>query len=261
MPPGSYVVSAEKEGFQRQLQTGASLTTGQSLRLDLDLRVGTLTSEVTVSSTATLVNTTNETLSALLDDRRVQDLPLNGRNVMGLAGILPGVTNVFAPQEMTNTRSGPSMSVNGGRAVDNNFTFNGANFTHFGQTTGINYPPPDAVQEVRIQTHNFNSEYGNSAGSQVSVTSKAGTNAIHGAAWEFLRNDKLNARSFFQPVRPTIRENQTGRRGGGPIKQDKLFVFGYYQKLWNRPQSGSAVALVPHRALSALETSQVSRRN
>jgi hypothetical protein len=146
---------------------------------------------------------------------------------------------------MANSRGGPTMSVNGGRAVDNNFTFNGANFTQFGQTTGINFPPPDAVQEIRIQTHNFSNEYGNSAGSQVSVTSKAGTNSFHGVAWEFLRNDKLNARSFFQPVRPTSRQNQTGAAAGGPIKKNKLFFFGYYQKLWNRPQSGSAVALVP----------------
>src|SRR5258707_12660274 len=111
---------------------------------------------------------------------------------------------------MTNTRTGPSMSVNGGRAVDNNFTFNGANFVHFGQTTGLNYPPPDAVQEVRIHTHNFDSQYGNSAGSQVSVTSKSGSNSFHCTWWEFLRNDQLNARSCFQPTRPTIREYHTG---------------------------------------------------
>ncbi|MCU1326218.1 MAG: Outer rane receptor for ferrienterochelin and colicin [Bryobacterales bacterium] len=260
LPPGVYVVQAEKDGFQRQVQTGVSLTTGQSLRLDLELTIGAVQSEVTVSSTATLVNTNNSTLSALIDDRRVQDLPLNGRNVIGLAGILPGVTNVFAPQEMTNTRTGPSMSVNGGRAVDNNFTFNGANFTHFGQSTGLNFPPPDAVQEVRIQTHAFGSEYGNSAGSQVSVTSKAGTNTFHGAAWEFLRNDKLNARSFFQPTRPTLRENQTGAAAGGPLRRDKLFVFGYYQKLWNRPQSGSAQALVPTDQQRAGDFTSVTAR-
>jgi|ERR1035437_1285702 hypothetical protein len=151
------------------------------------------------------------------------------------------------------------MVVNGGRSVDNNFTFNGANFTNFGQNTGMNYPPPDAIQEVRIQTHNFSSEYGNNAGSQVSVTSKAGTNSFHGAAWEFLRNDKLNARSFFQPRRPTSRQNQTGAAGGGPIKKDKLFLFASYQHLWNRPESGSSVALVPTGAqrtgdFSALST-------
>ena len=245
MPPGVYTVSVENAGFERNTQTGVRLALGESLRLDLELRLTGVQSQVTVESTAALVNTTNQTLSGLVDDRRVQDLPLNGRNVMGLARILPGVTEVNAPQEMTNTRSGPTMSVNGGRAVNNNFMFNGANFTHFGQTTGMNFPPPDAVQEIRIQTHNFGSEYGNNSGSQVTVTSKAGTNQYHGAAWEFLRNDVLNARSFFQPRRPTSRQNQLGASLGGPIKKDKLFFFGYYQKLWNRPEVGSTVALVP----------------
>ena len=113
------------------------------------------------------------------------------------------------------------MSVNGGRSVNNNFTFNGANFTHFGQTTGVNMPPPDAVQEIRIQTSNFTAEYGNNSGSQVSVTSKAGTNQFHGSLWEFLRNDKLNARSFFQTRRAQTRQNQFGGAGGGPIKKDQ----------------------------------------
>ncbi len=242
---GTYDVTTQSDGFERQLQKDVRLTLGESLRLDVTLKVGSVQSEVTVASTATLVNTTSQTLSGLVDDRRVQDLPLNGRNVMGLARILPGVLQVSAPQEMDNTRAGPNMSVNGGRSVNNNFTFNGANFTHFGQTTGLNFPPPDAVQEIRIQTHNFGSEYGNNSGSQVTVTSKAGTNQLHGSVWEFLRNDKLNARSFFQPRRPTSRQNQTGAAAGGPIKKDKLFAFGYYQKLWNRPEVGSTQALVP----------------
>ena len=256
IPPATYEITVENAGFEKQSQRGVTLTTGQSLRLDVELKVGAVQSEVTVTSTATLVNTTNSTLSGLVDDRRVQDLPLNGRNVMSLARILPGVTDVIAPQEMTNTRSGPAMYVNGGRAVNNNFMFNGANFTHFGQTTGMNFPPPDAVQEIRIQTHNFGSEYGNNSGSQVAVTSKSGTNAFHGSAWEFLRNEKLNARSFFQPRRPTSRQNQTGAAAGGPVRKDKLFVFGYYQKLWNRPEVGSQVALVPTAARTRREISQ-----
>ena len=245
VPSGTYEITATANGFDRQMQGGVRVTLGENLRLDMKLKVGSIQSEVTVSSTATLVNTSSQTLSGLVDDRRVQDLPLNGRNVMSLARILPGILQVSAPQEMDNTRAGPNMSVNGGRSTNNNFTFNGANFTHFGQTTGMNFPPPDAVQEIRIQTHNFTSEYGNNSGSQVSITSKAGTNRVHGSAWEFLRNDKLNARSFFQPRRPTSRQNQAGAAGGGPIKKDRLFGFGYYQKLWNRPEEGSSQALVP----------------
>ncbi|MBM3739691.1 MAG: hypothetical protein FJW39_28325 [Acidobacteria bacterium] len=245
IPSGSYDVTASAQGFERQVQNHVRLSLAEDLRLDFALKIGSVTAEVTVSSTATLVNTTSHALSGLVDDRRVQDLPLNGRNVMALARILPGVLNVNAPQEIGNTRAGPNMSVNGGRSVDNNYTFNGANFTHFGQTTGMNFPPPDAVQEIRILTHNFNSEYGNNSGSQVSVMSKAGTNQFHGSAWEFLRNAKLNARSFFQPRRPASRQNQAGAAAGGPIRKDKLFAFGYYQKLWNRPESGSSQALVP----------------
>jgi len=215
MQPGAYEISAAAPGFDKQLQSGVRLTSGEILRLDVTLKVGAVQTEIAITGTATLVNTTNSTLSGLVDDRRVQDLPLNGRNVVALARILPGITNVSAPQEVTNTRGGPDMSVNGGRSVNNNFTFNGANFTHFGQTTGVNMPPPDAVQEIRIQTNNFTSEYGNNSGSQVSVTSKAGTNQLHGSLWEFLRNDKLNARSEFQTRRAQTRQNQFGGAGGG----------------------------------------------
>lgn len=245
LTPGTYQIRIESPGFETTVQSGVVLTQGESLRLDSELRIGAVNSEVQVTSQATLVNTVNQTLSALVDDRRIQDLPLNGRNVVSLASILPGVTQVSAPQELNSSRGGPTLSVNGARAGDNNFTFNGANFTHFGNSTGMNYPPPDSVQEVRIQTLNFDSQYGNSAGSQVSVTAKAGTNAFHGTAWEFLRNDKLNARSFFQTERPTTKQNQTGASAGGPIQRNKLFVFGSFQELWNRPQTGSTQAQVP----------------
>jgi len=263
MPPGVYDITVENPGFETVIQKGAQLTMSQNLRLDIALKVGAVQQEVTVAAQATLVDTTSQTLSSLVDDRRVQDLPLNGRNIMSLTKILPGILNVNAPQELANTRGGPNMSVNGGRSVDNNYTFNGANFTHFGQTTGMNYPPPDAVQEIRVQTHNFSAEFGNNAGSQVTVTSKAGTNQFHGAAWEFLRNDKLNARSFFQPRRPTSRQNQAGASAGGPIKRDKLFLFGYYQKLWNRPEVGSTVTIVPTDAqrLGDFSASRTTLRN
>src|ERR1044072_657880 len=248
LQPGVYEIASTAAGFEKQVQGDVRLTSGESLRLDVTLKVGSVQSEIAVTSTATLVNTTNQTLSGLVDDRRVQDLPLSGRNVISLARILPGITNVTAPQEVANTRGGPDMSVNGGRSVNNNFTFNGANFTHFGQTTGVNMPPPDAVQEIRLQRNNFTAEYGNNSGSQVSVTSKAGTNQFHGSVWEFLRNDKLNARSEFQTRRAQTRQNRCGGGGGGPIRRDRLFAFGYYQRLENRPESGSSQTNLPSAA-------------
>ena len=248
IPAATYNIAFEAPGFQRQLQTNVELQVNQNLRLDGLLTVGEVHAEVTVTSSAALVNTANSTLSDLVDERRVQDLPLNGRNIMNLTEILPGVTDISAPETMANTRGGPLMSVNGSRQRDNNFTFNGANWTNFSQSSGMNYPPPDAIAEVQIQTQQFDSQYGEEVGSQVVVTSKSGTNSFHGSAWEFLRNTDLNARSFFQTVRPADIENQFGAAAGGPIKKDKLFVFGYYEGLRVRPQAGSTLALVPTAA-------------
>ena len=248
IPAATYNITFEARGFQRQLQTNVELQVNQSLRLDGLLTVGEVQAEVTVTSSATLVNTANSTLSDLVDDRRVQDLPLNGRNIMSLTEILPGVTDISAPETMANTRGGPTMAVNGSRNRDNNFTFNGANWTNFSQSSGMNYPPPDAIAEVQIQTQQFDSQYGEEVGSQVVVTSRSGTNTIHGSAWEFLRNTDLNARSFFQTVRPVDIENQFGAAGGGPIKKNKLFAFGYYEGLRVRPQAGSTVSFVPTAA-------------
>jgi hypothetical protein len=263
MQGGSYRISVEAPGFDKQVQSGVLLTSGESLRLDVALMLGKIQTEVTVSSTATLVNTTNQSLSTLVDDRRIVDLPLAGRNVVSLARILPGAMSVSAPQEMNSTREGPNMSVNGGRTVDNNFTFNGANFNSFAQSTGMNFPPPDAVQEIRIQTHNFTAEHGNAGSAQVSVVSKAGSNQFHGAVWEFLRNEKLNARSFFQPRRSATKQNQAGFTAGGPLRKNRLFAFGSFQRLWNRPETGSSQVLVPTDAerLGDFRTARTTLRN
>ena len=162
------------------------------------LRVGGLAEQVDVAARATMLETRSAAQSNLIDGQRVQDLPMNGRNVVALAGTYAGVTAIRASQDTSDGRQGPIMSVNGGNTNHNLFTLNGAIFTHFNQTTGFNPPPPDAIQEIRIQTHNFSAEYGHTAGSQVSIVSKSGTNAFHGTAWEFHRNSALNARSFFQ---------------------------------------------------------------
>jgi hypothetical protein len=246
--PGHYQISFQAKGFQEQVRSGIELTVGQDLRVDASLIIGSVQTKVDVGTTAPLVNTVSSTLSGLIDDRRVVDLPLNGRNVIGLAGILPGVTNVSAPQSMGDARGGPTMDVNGGRPNMNLFTLDGGYFNNPSRNTGINYPPPDAIQEVRILTQNFNAEYGHSPGSQVEVLSKAGSNSFHGAAWEFLRNNDLNARDFFAPSVPAQRQNQFGGAAGGPILKDKLFVFGSYQRLTNHQQAESRVATVPTAA-------------
>jgi hypothetical protein len=264
--PGHYQISFHANGFQEQVRSGIELTVGQDLRVDASLVIGSVQTKVDVGTSAPLVNTVSSTLSGLIDDRRVVDLPLNGRNVIGLAEILPGVTNVSAPQSMSDARGGPTMDVNGGRPNMNLFTLDGGYFNNPSRNTGINYPPPDSIQEVRILTQNFNAEYGHSPGSQVEVLSKAGTNFIHGAAWEFLRNNDLNARDFFAPSVPAERQNQFGGAAGGPILKNKLFVFGSYQGLTNHEQAESRIATVPTAAerngdFTALSTTLVDPTN
>lgn len=248
LPPGPYEMTFEAAGFQKQTQTGLELTVGQNLRVDSTLQVGPVETQVTVGAEAPLVDTTSATITGLIDDRRVVDLPLNGRNVIALARILPGVLNVNAPQEMGDARGGPEMDVNGGRPNMNLFTFNGGYFNNPSRNTGINFPPPDAIQEVRIQTHNFSAEYGRNPGSQVNVVSKAGTNEFHGAAWEFLRNSDLNARNFFSPDVPALRQNQFGVAGGDRIIKDKLFFFGTYEGLRDRRQAQTRESFLPTAA-------------
>ena len=176
---------------------------------------------------------------------------MNGRNVVALAGTYAGVTAIRANQDTSDGRQGPIMSVNGGNTNHNLFTLNGSVFTHFNQTTGFNPPPPDAIQEVRIQTHNFTAEYGHTAGSQVSIVSKAGSNTFHGTAWEFYRNSELNARSFFQTRKPEQEQSQAGASAGGAVIRNKLFWFGSYQRLWDRSEAGSSQTVVPTPAQRA----------
>ena len=244
MPRGNYEIAARLTGFATQ-QTRAELTAGENLRVDFRMNLGQLSETVVVTGTAALVETRSATMSGLVDDRRVQELPLNGRNVVELASTLPGITDVEASEEMGATRGGPTMIVHGASRGQNNFTLNGSNFTNYSQTAGFNPPPPDAVQEIRVQTSSFSAEFGNNAGAQVSMVTKAGSNQFHGTAWEFHRNDKLNARSFFQPRRPEQEQNQFGASAGGRILPNRLFFFGSFQRLTNREEAGSSQAFVP----------------
>jgi hypothetical protein len=256
LPRGTYVVKVEITGFQTQIRRDVEVTAGANVRLDFSISVGGITEQVVVSGQATMVESRSATQSNLIDDQRVQDLPMNGRNVVALAGTYAGVTSIRANQDTSDGRQGPIMSVNGGNTNHNLFTLNGSMFTHFNQTTGFNPPPPDAIQEIRIQTHNFSAEYGHTAGGQVSIVTKAGSNAFHGTAWEFHRNSALNTKSYFLKIQPGSRkaeqkQNQAGASAGGAIIQNKLFWFGSYQRLWDRSEAGSSQTTVPTNAQRA----------
>lgn len=248
LPAGHYVITFKAKGFQTEVLPDVELTVSQNVRADAQLTVGAVRSEIHVTSSVPLVDTTTNTLSGLVDDRRVVDLPLNGRNVIGLAALVPGVTNVSAPQTLSNARSGPEMNVNGSQPSETLYSFDGGYFNNPSRNTGLNFPPPDAIAEFRILTSNFDAQYGFSRGAQVLVISKAGTNSFHGAAWEFLRNDAFNARNYFAPSVPAEKQNQFGAALGGPVIRNKVFFFASYQGLTDHGQAESVAALVPNAA-------------
>ena len=244
MPRGNYEITAQLAGFATQ-RTAAELTSGENLRVDFRMTLSQVQETVVVTGTAALVETRSATMSGLVDDRRVQELPLNGRNVVELASTLPGITDVEASEEMGATRGGPTMIVHGASRGQNNFTLNGSNFTNYSMTAGFNPPPPDAVQEIRVQTSTFAAEFGNNAGAQVSMITKAGSNQFHGSAWEFHRNDKLNEKNFFADRKAEQQQNQWGASAGGRIVTNRLFYFGSFQRLTNRAEAVAEQAFVP----------------
>jgi hypothetical protein len=248
LPPGHYTITFESKGFQREVRPDVELTVSQNARVDAQMTVGAVQSEVQVTGSVPLVDTSSNTLSGLVDDRRVADLPLNGRNVLSLAGILPGVTNVSAPQTQGDARGGAEMNVNGGLPNAAVYLFDGAFFNNPSRNTGINMPPPDAIAQFRMLTSNFSAEYGHNSGAQVEVVSRSGTDSFHGAAWEFLRNGDMNAKDYFAPSVPFEVQNQFGAAIGGPIIKQKLFFFASYQGLTNHQEAVSVQAVVPSAA-------------
>jgi hypothetical protein len=229
LPVGEYVIIAEKSGFAKLVQKGITLDVDQNARVDLMLSVGEVADSITVTGDATGVETRSTAVGELVDRTRIQELPLNGRNAMSLARVVPGVISVSAPTVQTQSRSGPSITVAGGRNTQNEFRFDGISYKNLTQNTALNYPSPDALQEFRIQTTNYSAEFGRNSGGVFNSLTRAGTNQFHGSAWEFLRNTDLNARNFFSTTKPDLKQNQYGFTAGGPAIHNRLFFFGSYQ--------------------------------
>jgi len=258
LPPGPYTVTVELTGFKRYEQTDVALTVSQRVRVDAELQLGEITDSITVTGGTIMVDTRSSEISSLVDDKRITDMPLSGRNVISLAGLIPGVTAVSAPQVQTGNRGGPRISVHGGRQNSNYFTLNATYFNSASRNTGFNPPPPDAVREFRIKTNNFSAAEGRNSGAVVSVVTRGGTNEFHGSVWEFHRNDNLNARSFFQAQKGNRIQNQFGVAAGGPVIKDKIFVFGSYEGFRDRPQPSATSAYPPTAAERAGDFSNVA---
>jgi hypothetical protein len=260
LPPGLYAVSVERSTFKRFEQKEVRLTVAGRVRVDARLEIGDVTTSITVSEGALMVDTSTPELSGLVDDQRITELPLSGRNVIALASLLPGVSTVFAPQVQTGAWSGPRLTVHGSRPNQNYFTLDGSYFNSTRRNTGLNPPPPDAVREFRIKTNNFSAAEGRNPGAVVSIALRSGTNKFHGSVWEFHRNDNLNARSFFQTSKPERIQNQFGFAAGGPIVRDRVFFFGSYEGFRDRPQPSVTSAFPPTQSEREGNFSHVTRQ-
>jgi hypothetical protein len=255
LPVGQYAIVVSHEGFETQQRDGIALAIGQTLELTFQLAVGAVQQQVVVSTAAPAVNTTTQPISGLVDERQVKQLPLNGRSYDELLTLNPSAVNYSGERSggvgTSNSSVGNMFSVSGRRPQDNLFLLNGIEYTG---ASLINVTPGgtsgellgvDAVREFNVVTDTYGAGYGKRDGAQVSIVTSSGTNEVHGSAFEFLRNSALDARNYFDQARiPEFQRSQFGGSLGGPLRKDKLFLFGNYEGF--RQNWGlSAVTLVP----------------
>ena len=230
LQPGIYEVSVRKDGFKPVIQSGVTLQVEQVARLDFKLDPGAVTEAINVAADSPLLEKENSTLGTVVDNKRVTELPLLGRNPYSLVNLLPGAR---APQSLNGLPvdmfTTQFVSINGARANQNEFMLDGATNTNPAWSGPTIFPGADSVQEFKVITNNYGAEYGRAAGGVFNVVTKSGTNGFHGSLYEFLRNDALNANEFFanraQQTKPPFRYNQYGFTLGGPISLPKS-VFG-----------------------------------
>src|SRR6266850_2110748 len=254
LAPGQYSLTAEYTGFNKVVRSGIVLETNQQARLDIVLKVGALTEEVEVSAAAPLVTAENATLGNVVDQKKIVELPLNGRDYLQLAFLQP---NVFATAQGSNLGFRGGLNVAGNSEVANQYLLDGVDNNDETTNQPLHRPILDAVREFKVLTGTYSAEYGRQAGGQVIVTTQSGTNAFHGSVWEFHRNSALDARNFFAPQKPSFRRNQFGGVLGGPIKRDQTFFFVGYEGQ-RRGQQEAGLATVPSIAFRNGDFSSVS---
>lgn len=245
---GHYELRVEQQGFDAQVRTGLTLTVAQEMVVNFDLKVRSVTAEVVISGDAAQVETTVSTLNGLVDEKKIRDLPLNGRDMAQLILLQPGVTNSRASVQSSNTGRGTRFSVAGSRPSQNLFTLDGTTIND-----ALNNTPGSAqglligvetVKEFRVLTNTYSAEYGRATGGVFVAVTKSGTNDLHGSLFEFLRNDLFDARNFFDKEKPAFRRNQFGFTIGGPIAKNRSFYFGSYEGLRER-KGITTVSIVP----------------
>jgi hypothetical protein len=236
LPPGVYDLEAEQTGFKRLRQGAIALAVGEQLQADLRLQVGEISDEITVTAEPPLLQAESAAIGVAIPNHYIVNLPLDGRNFLELVLLAPGVTP-GAQGSAGSARGRLAFQAAGAREDSNAYSYDGVyaidpvlnSFTHT--------PPVDAIREFRVQTGNSETGFGRNSGGQVSVALRQGGNAFHGSVYEFLRNDKVDARNFFDDPAlgiPKLRRNQFGFAAGGPIRRNSTFFFGDFESLRER---------------------------
>jgi hypothetical protein len=242
LTPGNYHVEAVLSGFKAITRTGVQVNVTERLTIDFRLEVGGIEESVTVQAVAQLAQTSSSALGRVVDERAVQSLPLVTRNYTQILGLSPGITvGVTNAAELGRGTGGTVVSrtsVHGSRVYDHNFQIDGIEVNDFetstgGNTAGIAVPNPDTIQEFKVQTGQYDASFGRNAGANVNIITKSGSNEFHGTAFEFFRDDAMNANDYFfkragQP-KPVLQQHQFGGTLGGPVVRQRLLFFGSYQ--------------------------------
>ncbi|MDX2269978.1 MAG: TonB-dependent receptor [Bryobacter sp.] len=252
LPPGRYRISAQKQGFRQAVQDSISLEVNQTARFDFQMEVGQVSETVEVKAGVPLLESDSSAIGQVVEQKAVAELPLNGRNFVQLATLGPGVTGVgfgargtiMSGTRPDDLRPGSEIFANGNREGSNNFLYDGIDNNERLTLSIVLRPSVEAVREFKIQTSLFSADQGRNSGATVNVISKSGTNEWHGSAYDFLRNDATDARNFFLPNKPTLRQNQFGASLGGKVIKDKVFFFGNYEG-FRRRQERAFVNSVP----------------
>jgi hypothetical protein len=262
LPIGPYRLEVTADGFMAYAQGGIVLQVNTNPVINIVLRLGALTQTVDVSAGAAMVETQSNGFSQVIDQRRVVDLPLNGRQATQLI-LLSGGAVTAPPSDMASTKNYPSsttISVGGGQANGTYYLLDGGDHNDAFGAINLPVPFPDVLQEFSVQTNAIPANYGVRAGAVVNMVSKSGTNSIHGDLFEFLRNGYTNSRNFFAATPDALKRNQFGGTAGGPIVKNRLFVFGGYQGTRIRTAPPTTTVFVPTQAVmqgdfSTLESS------
>ncbi len=229
---GHYSIAVSAPGFRTVEQKSVTVDVQQKVEVNIELTVGEATETVEVNTAPPLLQTLDASVGQVVEEQSIENLPLNGRNFTFLAQLSAGVTQ--GQQDGRGLGASGSFAANGLRPAQNNYLLDGidnnSNLVDFLNGTAYSVKPPvDAIQEFKVQTNNYSAELGRSAGAVLNATVKSGTNEFHGALWEFLRNDKLDAGNYFEVQKGKFRQNQFGGTFGGPIRRDKTFFFMDYE--------------------------------